>query len=365
MQHDSAVSLSLSHSLGRPAWPFEADRYEQLSRFLHSASDICLLGHVNPDGDAVGSVTGFCSALRSAFPGKNIRMVVPNEIPRIVAELPLADEIISYRLPNGSLDKRAEDAILQANLICCLDFQSPKRLGPFLSPFLIQAQAPKVLIDHHLDPMPDFFALSLSYPPLSSTAELVYHTLIGMGMQAHVTADVAQSLLCGIITDTGCFAYQTKETSVFHVAADLIERGADKEQLMDRIYHRNTVGQIKLRGYVLSEKLHIYPEIGAAYFSLSKEEMSRFGVIDSETEGLVNEALSIDGINYSFYIRRRNSELKISLRSTGAHSVNDVASKLFNGGGHTNAAGAEYPDPNGVEEVARMILDEIRNRENK
>ncbi|SQH73788.1 Bifunctional oligoribonuclease and PAP phosphatase nrnA [Porphyromonas crevioricanis] len=342
------------------SFSFDTEKFSLLKQRIERSTKICLLSHTAPDGDAVGSVCGLCDALRSAYPEKDVQMILPNAIPRIVADLPLAKEVLIHH--NGTTNQEAERVLLDADLICCLDFQSPKRVGNLLAPILTKSKAPKILIDHHLYPEENFFELSFSFPGMSSTAELVYHCLQGMGLASAITPNCAQSLLCGIITDTGCFSYQSESPRVFCVVADLLSCGANKTLLIDQIFHRNTTGQVKLRGYVLDRKLQLIPEIGAAYFVLEREELESFGVSDSDTEGFVNEPLAIEGIYYSFYIRRRETYLKISLRSSGDRPVNDIATKLFGGGGHKNAAGAEYPNPDEAEKVAQMILEEIRNR---
>ncbi|MFC4665326.1 DHH family phosphoesterase [Falsiporphyromonas endometrii] len=350
--------------IGAEALPFDADRYSDLRTKVEAANKICVLGHIGPDGDAVGSCTGFVGTLRNAYPDKEINIILPNPAPRILDGLYLIDEIYIYD-QNHTINVDAEKLILDADLIFCLDFQSPERVGQKLSTVLIDSKAPKILIDHHLYPNLDFFCLSFSFPGSSSTAELVFNLIHAVGWQKYITPEIAKSILCGIITDTGCFSYQSEKSTVFEVAGRLLDYGADKEALIHEIYHRNTMSQVKLKGYVMGEKLTFVPEIGLAYFILTKEEMVRFGVKDDETEGFVNEPLNIEGIHYSFFIRQRDNLLKISFRSQGDYPVNEVATKLFGGGGHKNAAGAEYHDVSNPEIPAKMIIDEFKKIHNK
>lgn len=350
--------------IGAEALPFSKEKYVQLREAVENAGKICLLGHIGPDGDAVGSCTAFAGVLKNAYPDKDINIILPNSAPRILDHLYLIDKIYYYQ-EGFKINTFVENMLKQSDLIFCMDFQSPERVGQKLSPLLIEAKAPKILIDHHLYPNEDFFSLTFSYTKSSSTAELVFHLIHAVGWERHITPMIAKSMLCGIITDTGCFSYQSETATVFEVTGRLLNYGADKEGLIHDIYHRNTMGQIKLRGYVMGEKLKFVPELGLAYFILTNEEMARFGVRDDETEGFVNEPLSIEGIHYSFFIRQRENLLKISFRSQGDYPVNEIATKLFGGGGHKNAAGAEYHDISDPEAPARMIVDEIRRMQQK
>jgi phosphoesterase RecJ-like protein len=94
-------------------------------------------------------------------------------------------------------------------------------------------------------------------------------------------------------------------------------------------------------GYFLCEKLTILPDGQTAIFSLTQEELKKFDYKKGDTEGFVNMPLSISGIRCSIFCREENDRIKISMRSVGDYSVSDLAGKLFSGGGHKNAAGAE------------------------
>jgi phosphoesterase RecJ-like protein len=107
------------------------------------------------------------------------------------------------------------------------------------------------------------------------------------------------------------------------------------------VYNTYSEGRLRLLGYALSEKLKVNPELSTASISLSLEELNRFDYQVGDTEGLVNYALSIKGIKLAALFTERKDKIRISFRSVGGFSVNDMARKYFEGGGHKNAAGGD------------------------
>jgi phosphoesterase RecJ-like protein len=120
-----------------------------------------------------------------------------------------------------------------------------------------------------------------------------------------------------------------------------VEHGADPYKVSKLIYDTNTIERLRLMGFVLSEKLKVLPEYRTAYVALTADELRRFGSQTGDTEGLVNYGLSIKGIRLSVLISDRKENIKLSLRSLGNFSVNDMAKAHFDGGGHRNAAGGQ------------------------
>jgi phosphoesterase RecJ-like protein len=129
----------------------------------------------------------------------------------------------------------------------------------------------------------------------------------------------------------------------------------DHSAIQSRVYDTNRVGKLKLVGYALSSKLIVYPEFHAAIISLSAEELERFDYEKGDTEGLVNSALSIEGVNFAVFIHESSDRVKMSFRSVGDFSVSDFSSSHFGGGGHHNAAGGASFDS--IENVINKILD--------
>jgi phosphoesterase RecJ-like protein len=141
------------------------------------------------------------------------------------------------------------------------------------------------------------------------------------------------------MTDTGGFRHSNTRHEEFMIASELVRLGANPTKISKLIYDTNTLERLRLMGYVLSEKLKVLPELKTAYITLSAEELKKFGSQTGDTEGFVNYGLSIKGIKLSVMIHERKDSVKLSLRSLGNFSVNEMARKHFEGGGHKNASG--------------------------
>ena len=150
---------------------------------------------------------------------------------------------------------------------------------------------------------------------------------------------MAEALYAGIMTDTGNFRHPSTSPRVHIIVAELMELGADVSRVSNLIYDNNSLDRIKLLGFALLERLYVDHNSQTAYFVLSIADQNRFNYQTGDTEGLVNYALSIKGINMAAILIEKEDMIKLSFRSVGNISVNEFARQHFNGGGHKNAAG--------------------------
>ena len=246
------------------------------------------------------------------------------------------EEVIIYNQQN---EARSHKIIEEAGMIFCLDFSSLHRINE-LGEKVRQARAVKVLIDHHLEPE-DFADFAKWSTKAAATTELLYELIVEMGEQDLIDKDMAECLYAGIMTDTGSFRHANTSKNVHMVTASLIEKGADVSKVSQLIYDTNSLERLKFVGYALSEKLVVLKEFNTAYMSINAEELTKFNSKTGDTEGLVNYALSIEGIVFAAIIIDRNDMIKMSFRSIGEFSVNEFARNHFDGGGHKNAAGGK------------------------
>jgi phosphoesterase RecJ-like protein len=165
------------------------------------------------------------------------------------------------------------------------------------------------------------------------------------------------------MTDTGSFRHSNTSRQVFQTAAELVASGANPYKVSKLIYDANSLERLRLMGYVLSEKLKVLPEYNTAYMALTAEELKRFGSQTGDTEGLVNYGLSIKGIKLSVLISDRKENIKLSLRSIGDFSVNEMAKTHFEGGGHRNAAGGQTNLT--LEQTVKKFLDILPEYKNQ
>jgi len=287
--------------------------------------------HKGPDGDAIGSSLGFYHFLKQK--GVEASLVSPDSFPKFLKWLPACDQIIDCE----HHPHRAEKAIKDCDIIFCLDFNHPSRLGSFQD--LVQgSDKPKYVIDHHQDP-DDFADHYYVDSDASSTAEMIYRLAAEMQETDLIAADAAICLYTGLVTDTGSFRFSSVTPQVMQIAANLMSTGMDHVKVYNEIYDNSSLDRLKLRGYALSEKTVVIGDTGGAYISLSEEELERFNYRSGDTEGLVNYALSIEGVHVAGFFYERDGYIKISLRSKGKVEVNKISSALFQGGGHKMAAG--------------------------
>ncbi len=244
------------------------------------------------------------------------------------------NEVIIF---NSGQEKNSEQLVNEADVIFCLDFSSLHRINE-LGEIVRKSHAKKVLIDHHLEPE-NFADFELWSTQAAATAELVHELIYALGEGEINDKDIAECLYTGIMTDTGNFKHPNTTRNVFTVCADLIDKGADTAKVAKFIYDTNSVDRVKFLGYALNEKLKILSEYKTAYFAITEDELKRFNSKTGDTEGLVNYALSIEGIKFAAVIIDRTEAVKMSFRSVGDFSVNEFARQNFSGGGHKNAAG--------------------------
>jgi phosphoesterase RecJ-like protein len=308
---------------------------QKAKRYIDRADRILILTHVAPDGDALGSSLGLFHFLNEYGKDK-VSIVVPSNFPAFYRWMPGTKDIVVYEKYPGY----AEQLISEADLIFCLDFNEPKRAGK-VSDALLAAGGRKVMIDHHPDPA-DFCRVTMSYPEISSTSEMIFRFICRMGMFDLLNREAAECIYTGMMTDTGAFTYNSNHPEIYTIIGELIKKGIDKDLIYRKVYQVYSESRLRLMGYALYEKMKVYPGLRTALITLSQEELKRFHYTTGDTEGFVNLPLSIDGIELAVFIREDPDCVKVSLRSLGDFPCNEFAVKYFNGGGHKNASGGEF-----------------------
>ena len=325
---------------------FGSDAAIDLKSRLEAASNIVLTGHRSPDGDAVGSCLALWNHLKES--GISSKVVMPDEFPGFLNWMEGQSEIVLHS--NDPI--LAESLFKEADVLFVLDYNAPSRLGDMQSA-LECSSAFKVMIDHHQHPV-DFVDLMFSDEKSCSTSEMVFRLIERWGEVDKLSSNSAACLYCGIMTDSGSFRFPSVTPKTHRIAAALCETGIDHSSIHAKVYDNNREGQLKLVGYAITEKLQVFPKYKAAIISLSAEELSRFGYVKGDTEGLVNQALSVEGVNFAAFAHESDDRVKISFRSVGKFSVRDFSANHFGGGGHHNAAGGS--STNTLDEVVQKII---------
>ena len=335
-----------------------SDQVAQLSHLISDAQNIIITCHKSPDGDAIGSSLGWADYLHSL--GKEPTIIVPDQYPDFLQWLPNTEKIVRY-------DKHPEKCDLLfkiADLVFCLDYNATSRVDE-MEKALVSTRAPKVLIDHHLDPSVPA-ALTISFPELSSTCELVFRIVWQLGGFQQLNKQFAIPIYCGMMTDTGGFLYNSTRSEIYFIIGELLTKHIDKDKIYRNVYHNYSENRIRLMGFVLYEKLVYMADYHAAYYTLTREELQRFHFIKGDAEGLVNIPQQIKGLKLSISLREdteKGNIIWVSLRSVDDFPCNQMAEEFFNGGGHLNASGGRLNCS--MEEAIEIVRKAIIAYENK
>ena len=327
---------------------FDTTSVAKANELIAGARKIVIHTHMAPDGDAMGSALAWYNWLNAQSPITNhqsVSLIVPNAFPAFFEWMPGAADILVYeKHPN-----HCSQLIAEADLFVCTDFNDPKRIGP-MGEKMLQNAAPKILFDHHLNPV-DFADVLFSFPDASSSCEIVYQFLTaagGLTAKRSISETVASCIYTGLMTDTGNFSFNSTNAELYEIIADLIRAGVKKDEIYNAVFNQYSTDRVRLTGYALYRKMRIYPEQHLALITLSADELDQYHYKVGDTEGLVNMPLQIADVYYSVYMREERPKpgtpkprIRISFRSQGDRPVNVWASEVFHGGGHANASGGE------------------------
>jgi phosphoesterase RecJ-like protein len=335
-----------------------SDLYATLKKVLEAPARVFILTHINPDGDAIGSVLGLYWFLVKR--GCNVGMATPNHFPHFLKWMDGAREILDFERNPA----KVMTGLRQADLVFLLDCNEPDRLGG-IKEHLNDIDARTVIVDHHPDPV-DFTDYSLTDTRASSTAELVYKLICDLGGRDLLDRRIGECLFAGIMTDTGCFSYNSSNPETFMLVSELLEKGIDKDRIYSLVYDNYSTERMRLLGHSLKDKMVVLPEFRTAYISLKKQDLRHYSHKTGDTEGFVNYPFTIRDIRITALFLEREDHIKISFRSKGSFKINKFAENYFNGGGHMNAAGGEYFDSmektlSRFEKLIEKHADEIRN----
>lgn len=372
-------------------------------QLLKDAKHIVITCHRGPDGDAIGSTTALASWLRRSYPATDIRIVAPNIFPDFLKWVPGAEDILIYDKHEADVRPVVE----AADLIIMCDHGELSRmwtLGDVVRPLLPIGGAPEgrtrcIMIDHHLNPESGIADLAISHPDLSSTCEVLLRIILELSpspdslpplpsdksssspasssslpassspspasssssfgcvdgvfavsptspsslFSPPLTHDEAVCLYTGMMTDTGAFTYASSRPEIFQLISILLRCGIDKDKIYRNVFFTYSPNRMKFQGYMLYVKLDVWKKAHTSIMTLTNAERRRFGILNGDTEGLVNLPLQILGMKLSVFLREDTEHpcIRVSLRSVDDFPCNELAAEFFGGGGHKNAAGGE------------------------
>ncbi len=309
----------------------------QAANALRAANKIVLATHVNPDGDTLGSALALAHALDGM--GKEVTVLSHDGVPEIYQWMPGQERV--------ERDTKRRDFDLA--VVC--DTGAIDRIGRVRP--AIESAPVSVNIDHHVAEG-NFGQIRLVDSKSSATGEIIYALLKSMAVE--IDKDIANCLLCAIITDTGSFRFMNVTPNTFEIAARLMKAGACPAEISELVFENRSFGSVKLLGRAL-DSLQVSTDGQVAWAHIRASDFAELGATDEETEGIVNHVRAVRGARVGVLFREiPGKKVRISLRSRDGYDVNRVAN-AFGGGGHKLAAGCSLDPP--LDQVESQVLAEV------
>ena len=305
---------------------------------INAGQRFLVTAHPNPDGDAVGCMAAAQAVLHHEL-GKEVVVYSPDPVPRRLSFLAGTERFVS-EVPEGDFDTTlvldCSDSKLYAG-----NKLSQQRLGT------------RLVIDHHKTGG-DFGEVLYIDSSAAAAGILLYRIFSAMGLDLK---RAAEPLYCSIMSDTGSYRYQNTNREAMEVAGSLLDHGVDPWRIASHLYEDRPKGEVQLLGKVLST-LEVSDDGLCASVTVTPEMLSSCGCGADATDGLINFARGISGVEVAVLFRPKEGGVRVSFRSRGSHDVSGVAASL-GGGGHHNAAGAFIQDAT-VEQARERVFAKVR-----
>ncbi len=308
--------------------------------FIKKHDNFLLSTHVNPDGDGLGGVMALSWLIEKL--GKKSEIIIESRPPGVY------DFFTDYK-KIGHYDANKSHGPYDAVIIA--DAPGAFRLGDVAN--LVSDSAEILIIDHHPTEKTNGTCRYIDTSS-ASTTQLVLRMIEKIGFILDKAC--AEYLYTGILIDTGRFRFSNTSPDVMRAAGKLLEAGVSPDFISERLFYHNTYETTKALGQVIdSIQLHHGGKIASAHFTLETVESDEFKKVD--TEGFVNRALAIQGVEVAFLAREvKKGVTRASLRAKHDVDVNKIANKL-GGGGHAKAAGCTIEKP--LEPAMELLIETL------
>ena len=298
-----------------------------------------ITGHINPDGDALGSALAFKLILDSKGMSSDVCFDIKGNIPSNLNHLPI--NLIS----NNAMNKYEN--------VYVFDCGNSERLGSLEEIALKSDQV--IVIDHHIEP--SFGDIQVIDSTAASTTQVLYREIISADIE--IDKNIANCLMTGLITDTGRFQYSNTDYEVFQIASKLMLSGAELTSISDNIYGSIPMNAIKLQSEILNRiKLFDDEELVVSY--VLHEDYKKFNIESSEIDFLIDSIRLVKESKVALLLKEQDDKsFKGSLRSRTKLDVQKIAS-LFGGGGHKAASG--FSTTLSMDEITTKVKNAIRSQ---
>ena len=285
----------------------------ECAAWLAGRDNFCILTHVRPDGDTIGSASALCLGLRQL--GKTAHLLENSEASPFLSQCLLG------------LTKAAPE---EGDTLVCVDVASPGMLQPNAAAYLDRIS---LRIDHH-GSATSFTELELVEPGTAACGEIVYEVLMAMG--AEMTKQIAWRMYIAVSTDTGCFRYANTNAHSYEVAAACAATGAELYSITQTLFDTNSLSKLKLQSWIVENAVFL---CGGKAAVCAIPKALEDTVTKDDMEGVSGFLRSIEGIRICATIRQTERGCKMSVRAVPGYDAAEVCRK-FGGGGHKGAAGA-------------------------
>lgn len=297
---------------------------DRILELIREHKTFCIVGHIRPDGDCIGSQLGLALALKNE--GKKVVCWNEDSVPQKLKFLNAAD---LFEKPSKGK---------QFDCVIATDCASYERLGKVRD--CIAGRKVLINIDHH-ESNTRYGDVNWVSGREPSTGELIFKLL--KAARWPITPAIADCLFTAVSTDTGSFQYPNTRPGTFHVGAELVTRGANLAKICDEVYQSYPLSRARLLRHLYS-KFKLTDDHRVGYLWLRKIDFVRTGAESDETEGLIDHIRDIEPVVVACVFEELEPELtRISLRSKNHHLNMSEIAKQFGGGGHAAAAGARIP----------------------
>ena len=307
----------------------------RIPNMIQKAQRILVVTHISPDGDAIGSLLGLGWALRAI--GKETSLVCADPVPPPFHFLPGCEEI--EQEPTGFFD-----------LVIGLDASDPQRFGPVWER-IKGMEAPLIVIDHHVTNL-HFGTFNWVDVKAAATAEMIVELLEAMGLP--LNPNIAQCLLCGVVTDTRGFRTSNTTPRTMAVATRLMEAGGNLNEITEQTLNRKPIAVLRLWGMALP-RMQMHGRI--LWTAVTRAMREEAGVYDNGDGGLVNVLVSANEADIAVvFTEQGEGEIEVGMRAKPGFDVSQVALAL-GGGGHPQAAGCTIHAS--LEEAQERVLSAL------
>ena len=296
-----------------------AERKKEFELQIQNAETIAISGHMNPDGDCIGSCLGLYTYIVEQYPEKLVTLLL-EPVQEKFSFLKYADQITQKKESTEPYD-----------LFFSLDCSDTERLHEFKKYF--EEAKYKICVDHHFTNQ-GFGDLQFIVPDASSTCEVLF----SMFDWEKISSDCAQDLYMGIVHDTGVFKHTNTTRKTMETAGALLEKGIHSEDIIDRTFYKKSYVQNQILGRALMESIVLLH--GKVIFSIiRKRDYDFYGINSSDLDGIIDQLRVTEGIECAILLyEKEDGNFKVSMRSNDAVDVSAIA-QIFGGGGHIKAAG--------------------------